>query len=540
MEPKEVKKLPAARALLYALGLKKEDLERPLVAVVNSFNEVVPGHVHLNELARHVKEGVREVGGTPIEFPTIGVCDGIAMGHEGMRYSLPSREIVADTVEDMIRAHGIFEGVVFLAACDKNVPGLLMAAARLDLPSIFVTAGPMMPGICEGKRVDVGEAFAADAQHARGVISDEEYEALIQSCCPGAGTCAGLFTANSMACITEALGMSLPGCATIPAIDKRKTEIARESGKRAVKLITDGLTARKIMNEKAFENAFVLDMAIGGSTNTVLHIPAIAKEAGYDFDLDRINEISERTPNIVKIKPSSEYLMVDFDGAGGIPAVMKELHRKGLLKDPPTVNDGLYLDGRAPDGKVIRSADNPYSKTGGILILWGSLAPGGAVIKYSGVSKNVPDPFTGKAKVFESEEATMEVLRKGEPEKQTVIVIRYEGPAGGPGMREMLYCTAAITGLGMDEEVALITDGRFSGATRGICIGHVEPEAYLGGPIALVEDGDEIRIDLTNKEVDLLVSDTEIEKRRKAWKPIENEIPPRGVLANYRSRILRS
>jgi len=539
MDPKEVKELPAARALLYALGLKKEDLDRPLVAVVNSFNEIVPGHILLNGLVKEAKEGVREAGCTPIEFPTIGVCDGIAMGHMGMKYSLPSREIIADMVEDMVRAHGVFEGIVFLAACDKNVPGLLMAAARLDLPSIFVTAGPMMPGVCGNRRVDVGEAFAADAQRARGIISDEEYEAIVQNCCPGAGTCAGLFTANSMACVTEALGMSLPGCATIPATDKRKAGITRESGRRIMKLIEDKVTARKIMNENAFSNAFVMDMAVGGSTNTVLHISSIAKEAGYEFDLDRINWISERTPNIVKIKPSSDYMMVDLDQAGGIPAVMKELHRKGLLKESPTVSGGLYLEGRDPDGKVIRSADDPYSKTGGILILRGSLAPGGAVIKHSGVSKDVPDPFVGRARVFESEEATMEFLRNEELEKGTVIVIRYEGPAGGPGMREMLYCTAAITGIGLDADVALITDGRFSGATRGICIGHVEPEAYVGGPIAFVKDGDEIRIDLKNRKVDLMVDEKELAKRRKGWMPIENEIPAGGVLANYRSRFLR-
>ncbi|MFQ6136382.1 MAG: dihydroxy-acid dehydratase [Candidatus Hydrothermarchaeales archaeon] len=536
MEPKDVKGLPAVRALLHALGLGEGEIEKPIVAVVNSFNEIVPGHVHLNEIVKCVKNGVIKAGGTPIEFPTIGVCDGIAMGHDGMKYSLPSREMIADTIEDMVRAHGIYDGIVLVAACDKNVPGILMAAARLDMPSIVVTGGPMLPGRFKGKRIDVKDAFAADGQYAKGVLSREEYEGIIRNCCPGPGSCAGLFTANSMACVTEALGMSLPGCATAHAVDDKKKSLATSSGRQVMKLIKEGITAKQIMNETAFENAFAVDMAIGGSTNTVLHIPTIAKEAGYDFDLDRINEISKKTPNIVKISPSSEYRMIDFDRAGGVPAVISQLRKRGIVKDTLTVHGGSWLEAEILDISVIRPIEDPYSETGGIAILKGSLAPNGSVIKESGVASDVPDPFEGFAKVFNSEEDATDFIKNERLEKGMVIVIRYEGPAGGPGMREMLYPTSAISGLDKDKEVALITDGRFSGATKGICIGHVEPEAYFGGPIALLRDGDKIRIDLKNRKLDLLVDGEELEKRREGWEPIEKEIPERGVLANYRAR----
>ncbi|RMF89278.1 MAG: dihydroxy-acid dehydratase [Methanobacteriota archaeon] len=538
MKPSDVKNLPAARALLYGIGLDDEEIDRPIVAVVNSFNEIVPGHIHLNELAEAAKNGVREAGGVPLEFPVIGVCDGIAMGHDGMKYSLPSRELIADTVEDMIRAHGIFEGIVFLAACDKNVPGLLMAAARLDLPSIFVTAGPMLPGEHKGACVDIHHAFAADGQFARGAITEEEYNSIIRSCCPGPGSCAGLYTANSMACVTEALGMSLPGCATAHAVHERKRRLATESGRRIMELIKEGVTARMIMNETAFENAFAVDMAIGGSTNTVLHIPAIAREAGFAFDLERINDISRRTPNIVKIAPSSDYMMIDFDRAGGIPAVISELKRKGAVVDTLTVHGDTWPEAAIVDEEVIHPVERPYSPTGGIAILKGSLAPGGAVIKESGVSKDVADPFTGVARVFDSEEDATEFIKKGDLEKGTVIVIRYEGPAGGPGMREMLYPTSAISGLGLDADIALVTDGRFSGATRGISIGHVMPEAYLGGPIALAADGDEIRISLRERRLDLLVDEDVLEERRRTWAPLEKDVPS-GLLSSYRAAFKR-
>lgn len=537
MKPEEIKKMPAARALLYGIGLDEEEIDKPFVAVVNSFNEIVPGHIHLNDLAEAVKNGVREAGGVPLEVPAIGVCDGIAMGHGGMKYSLPSRELIADMVEDMVRAHGVFEGVVFLAACDKNVPGLLMAAARLDMPSIFVTAGPMLPGEYQHSCVDIHHAFAADGQFAKGKLSEEEYDNIIRSCCPGPGSCAGLYTANSMACVTEALGMSLPGCATAHAVHEKKRRLATESGRKALELIKEGRTARMIMNERAFENAFALDMAIGGSTNTVLHIPAVAMEAGYEFDLKRINEISSRTPNIVKIAPSSDYMMLDFENAGGVQAVLWELKKAGIVKDNLTVHGGSWEEYEVLDRDVIRSVSQPYSKTGGILILSGSLAPNGAVIKESGVSKEVADPFIGVARVFESEEEATDFIKNGELNPGTVIVIRYEGPAGGPGMREMLYPTSAISGLGLDAHIALITDGRFSGATKGISIGHVEPEAYHGGPIAFVEDGDEIRISIKEKKIDLLVDKAELDKRKKDWVPLEKTVP-KGILSTYR-RLLR-
>jgi dihydroxy-acid dehydratase len=533
MDSSDVKKLPAARALLFGIGLDEEEIEKPLVAVVNSFNEIVPGHIHLNELAKAAKNGVREAGGVPLEFPVIGVCDGIAMGHEGMKYSLPSRELIADMVEDMVKAHGIFEGIVFLAACDKNVPGLLMAAARLNMPSIFVTAGPMLPGKVQDKCVDIHHAFAADGKLAKGKISEKEYNEIVRNCCPGPGSCAGLYTANSMACVTEALGMSLPGCSTAHAVHEKKRRLATESGRRIMSLIKDGVTSRKIMTEAAFENAFAVDMAIGGSTNTVLHIPAIADEAGYSFDLERINDISQRTPNLVKIAPSSEYMMIDFENAGGIPAVMWQLKKKNLIKDTLTVYGGKWGEAQIIDTMVIRPIETPYSRTGGIVILKGSLAPGGAVIKKSGVSDEVSDPFVGFASVHNSEEEATEFIKKSDLESGTVILIRYEGKAGGPGMREMLYPTSAISGLGLDTDIALVTDGRFSGATSGISIGHVEPEAFFGGPIALVENGDKIRISLKERKIDLLVGEGEMKKRKMRWKPVRKDVP-KGVLSSYR------
>jgi dihydroxy-acid dehydratase len=533
MNPREIKNLPAAKALLYGVGLDEEEINKPIIAIVNSFNEIVPGHMHLNELAAAAKNGVREAGGVPLEFPVIGVCDGIAMGHEGMKYSLPSRELIADIVEDMIRAHGIFDGIVFLAACDKNVPGLLMAAARLDMPSIFVTAGPMLPGEHQDKCIDIHHAFAADGQYAKGKMDEKEYNDIIRNCCPGPGSCAGLYTANSMACVTEALGMSLPGCATAHAVHEKKRRLATESGRRIMDLIKKGLRTRIIMNEAAFENAFAVDMAIGGSTNTVLHIPAIAEEAGYEFNLERINDISRKTPNIVKIAPSSDFMMIDFEKAGGVPVVITELKKKGIVKDTQTVHGSTWQAAQIVDEEVIRSVDHPYSLTGGILILKGSLAPNGAVIKESGVAKDVPDPFVGKARVFESEEAATDFIKNRDLKSNTVIVIRYEGKAGGPGMREMLYPTSAISGLGLDSEIALITDGRFSGATKGISIGHVEPEAYFGGPIALVKDGDEIRISLKERRIDLLVDTGELRDRKKGWAPVEKPVS-KGVLSTYR------
>ncbi|MFA6048811.1 MAG: dihydroxy-acid dehydratase [Candidatus Micrarchaeia archaeon] len=539
MTPLEVRNLPAARAALHALGVSKEDLQKPFVAIVDSFNEVCPGHLHLRGLAAEIKRGVRAAGGIPLEFGAIGVCDGIAMGHDGMRYSLPSREIIADSIEDMVRAHGIFDGIVIVPACDKNAPAQVMAAARLDLPAIAVTAGPMKPGKVAGKEVDIAAAFAADAQRARKTISEAQYEEVVCNACPGAGSCAGLFTANSMACVIEAMGLTLPGCATAHAVDDKKGKIAFESGQKIVQLIKGKVSARKILTRKAFLNAFAVDMAIGASTNTVLHIPAIASEAGVEFDLDEINRISAKTPNLLKLSPAGPHHMSDFDAAGGIPAVMKELATLKLLDESAlTVNGALreVLKGLSGtrDSAVLRPASNPYSKRGGIKVLRGNLSPEGSVIKESAVDASVPRRFVGRAIVFDAEEDATKYIKTKTVAPNSVIVIRYEGPKGGPGMREMLYPTSAISGLGLDTKVALITDGRFSGATKGLCVGHVAPEAYAGGVIALVKTGDSIAIDLEKQRLDLLVPAKEIAARKKKWKPVEKKVPLRGVLANYK------
>jgi len=540
MELKQIKHLPAAESLLYADGLKPEEIDKPFIAIANSYNEITPGHIHLNKLGEVVKAGVREAGAVPFEFHTIGVCDGIAMGHTGMKYALPSRETIADSIEEMIRAHGIFEGIVFLAACDKNIPGHLKAAARLNLPSVFVSAGPMLPGSYKGKKIGVKAAFEARAQFELGKISKEEYKQIVYSACPGAGTCAGLYTANSMACVTEALGLSLPMCATTAALDKDKERIAFESGKLVVQLVRNGLKARDIMTEDAFENVFRVDMAIGASTNTLLHVPDIAREAGFDFDLKRINDLSETTPNLVKLEPSSNYFMDDLHRAGGIPAVMAELHKKNLLHNTKTITDNIFNQLKSAENKnreVIRPIENPYSPSGGIAVLYGNLAEEGSVLKMSGISPHWPTVFEGKAFVFDSEEEVASFIAQGALEKESVLVIRYEGMVGGPGMREMLYPTAGISGLGLDTDVALITDGRFSGATKGACIGHMMPEAALGGNIALVRNGDRIRIDLNKKRVDMLLDEAELHQRKNELTIKLNKLPE-GVLKNYRKGFL--
>ncbi len=542
MKPDEIKRLPAAESLLYADGLKENEIGKPFIAVANSFNEITPGHIHLNKLVEHVKRGIREVGAIPFEFNTIGVCDGIAMGHEGMKYSLPSRETIADSIEEMVKAHSVFEGIVFIAACDKNIPGHLKAAARLNLPSVFVSAGPMAPGEYDGKKIGVKAAFEAKAQVELGKISKEEYKKIVCSACPGAGTCSGLYTANSMACVTEALGLSLPMCATAAALSEDKNKIAYESGKLIVKLVKQGILARDIMTEQAFENALRLDMAIGASTNTMLHVPDIAKEAGFDFRLERINELSEETPTLVKLDPSSEFFMSDLHEAGGIPAVMAELKPKGLIQDTATVQGSLFdrlANAELKDNKVIRAIENPYDKSGGIAILYGNLAEQGSVIKTSGISPKFPKVFEGKAVAFDSEDEANEFINSGKVEKGSVLVIRYEGPVGGPGMREMLYPTAGISGLGLDTNVALLTDGRFSGATHGASIGHIAPEAAVGGNIALVENGDAIKIDLDKRRIDLLVDEAKLAKRREKWgKDFRLKELPEGVLKNFRQRFL--
>ncbi|MFH0897664.1 MAG: dihydroxy-acid dehydratase [Candidatus Bathyarchaeota archaeon] len=536
MDAQEVKELPAARCLISADGVKREDVSKPFIAVVNSFNEITPGHLHLQRLGEKAKQGIRAAGGVPLEFHTIAICDGIAMGHEGMKYSLPSRETIADSIEEMIRGHGVFEGAIFIASCDKNLPGNLMAAARLNLPSIVVTGGPMMPGQYKGRRVGVKTVFEAKSLYERGKMSKKDYEDLISKACPGAGSCAGLYTANSMACIAEALGLSLKGCAATHAIDPCKEDIAFDSGKRVIELVRKGLRVKDIVTEKTIENALRLDMAIGASTNTILHISALTEELGLTFDLDSVNRISASTPNLVRLDPVSEYFMIDFHRAGGVSAVMAELNKKRLLHNTLTV-DGMLFDRLKGEGtlepQVIRTIENPYSKNGGIAVLYGNLAEGGALIKESAISPGFPNIFTGRAKVFNSEEEANTYLSKEEVEKGTVIIIRYEGKIGGPGMREMLYPTSAISSLGLDEDVALITDGRFSGATKGPCIGHVEPEAALGGNIALVKPNDRIKIDLNRKRIDLLISSEELAERRKKLK-INLKKLTRGVLRNYR------
>ena len=505
------------RSLLKAVGVKDEELKKPFVAVVNSWNEIVPGHIHLKELGEAVKRGVRASGGVPFEFQTIGMCDGIAMGHKGMKYSLPSRELIADSIEVMVEGHA-FDACVFISSCDKIVPGMLMAAVRLNLPSIFVTGGPMMPGKYEGKCLDVISAFEAVGSVKAGKMSEEEAKQIENLCCPGAGSCAGLFTANSMACMTEALGMSLTGCATVHAVDPKKIEIAEESGKKVLELLEKNITPREIMTKDAFENAITVDMAIGGSTNTVLHLTSIAKEADISLELDVFNKISKRTPNLTRIRPSGPHTMFDLDAAGGIPAVMSQI--KDLLHLDCLTVTGKTLGKNIANAKVlsevIKSRDSPYSEWGGIAILYGSLAPEGAVIKQSAVGS--VHFFEGPAKVFDSEEEAMDAILSGKIKPKDVIVIRYEGPIGGPGMREMLSPTSAVAGMGLADSVALVTDGRFSGGTRGLCVGHVSPEAAVGGPIALVEENDLVRLDLNSYRIDLLVDEEELKRRKKNWR----------------------
>ncbi len=537
MNSSDVKNLPAARALLYADGLKKEDFSKPFIAIVNSFNEIVPGHIHLNRLGEKVKEGVRQAGGVPLEFHTIGIDDGIAMGHSGMRYSLISRETIADSVEEMLLGHGIFDGAIFICSCDKIVPGHLKAAVRCNLPSVFVTGGPMAPGKSNsGKAMDVKDAFAARAQLDVGKISKEEYENIVCASCPGAGSCSGLFTANSMACIVETLGLSEKMCATTHALDPKKEEQAFNSGKLVMEMISRKLKARDLISKKSLENAFRVDMAIGASSNTILHLTDLAEEAGLKFDLKEIDRISNSTPNLVKIAPSSTYHMSDFHEAGGVPLILSELKKGKLIQNTPSV-DGMLFDkldevkNNYPD--MVKTFEKPISKQGGLLILFGSLAPKGAIIKAVGISSETPLPFVGNAKVFDSEEESLKFIESKKLNEMDVIIIRNEGKIGAPGMPEMLYPTSAISGIGMDAKIALITDGRFSGATKGLSIGHVEPEAALGGPIAFVKNGDKIKIDLDKKIIDLLISAAELAKRKKSTKIKLKEVP-KGALFNYR------
>jgi dihydroxy-acid dehydratase len=527
------------RSLLKADGLTDEEIARPLIAVVNSANEVIPGHLNLRNVADAVKAGVRMAGGTPLEFSTIGICDGIAMNHEGMRYSLASREIIADSVEVTVQAHA-FDAMVLIPNCDKVVPGMLMAAARLDIPAIVVSGGPMLAGRFQGRDVDLDTVFTAVGKVRAGDMTEAELAELEDCACPTCGSCAGLFTANSMNCLTEAIGMGLPGNGTVPAVYSERLRLAKRAGAAIMDLLERGITARRIMTPSAIRNAMALDMAFGGSSNTVLHLTAIAHEAEADITLDDWAAVSARTPNLVRISPASEYHMEDLHRAGGVPAIMAELAQKNLLDlDAMTVTGRPMRDTVAAavnlDTSVIHSIADAYYPEGGLRVLRGNLAPDGAVVKQSAVAAEMRT-HTGPARVFESEESAVEAILGGRIVAGDVVVIRYEGPRGGPGMREMLTPTSAISGLGLSNSVALVTDGRFSGATKGPCIGHVSPEAAVGGPVALVAEGDPIAIDIDAGTIDLRVSDEVLAARRSEWAAPAPKIGS-GYLARYAASV---
>jgi dihydroxy-acid dehydratase len=527
------------RSLLKADGLTDEEIARPLIAVVNSANEVIPGHLNLRNVADAVKAGVRMAGGTPLEFSTIGICDGIAMNHEGMRYSLASREIIADSVEVTVQAHA-FDAMVLIPNCDKVVPGMLMAAARLDIPAIVVSGGPMLAGRFQGRDVDLDTVFTAVGKVRAGDMTEAELAELEDCACPTCGSCAGLFTANSMNCLTEAIGMGLPGNGTVPAVYSERLRLAKRAGAAIMDLLERGITARRIMTPSAIRNAMALDMAFGGSSNTVLHLTAIAHEAEADITLDDWAAVSARTPNLVRISPASEYHMEDLHRAGGVPAIMAELAHKNLLDlDAMTVTGRPMRDTVAAavnlDTSVIHSIADAYYPEGGLRVLRGNLAPDGAVVKQSAVAAEMRT-HTGPARVFESEESAVEAILGGRIVAGDVVVIRYEGPRGGPGMREMLTPTSAISGLGLSNSVALVTDGRFSGATKGPCIGHVSPEAAVGGPVALVAEGDPIAIDIDAGTIDLRVSDEVLAARRSEWAAPAPKIGS-GYLARYAASV---
>ncbi len=517
------------------MGYTPEELDRPLIGVVNTQNEIVPGHFHLDSITRAVKDGIRSAGGTPVEFSTIALDDGIAMGHAGMRYLLPSRELIADSVEAMTIGHQ-FDALVLVTNCDKITPGVLMAAARLNVPAIVVSGGPMLPGVVRGKRADVTAAFEVTGKYIAGTVTPEDMEGLEERACPGCGSCAGMFTANTMNCMAEALGLALPGNGTIPAVDARRIRLAKRAGARIMELLEKDIKPRDILTREAFENAVAVDMALGGSTNTVLHLPAIAYEAGVHLDLASFDAVSQRTPYLCSMSPAGKHFLVDLDEAGGIQAVMKELSRKGLIhKDVITATSktvGENLNQVQVVGRdVIKPVEEPYRPQGGIAILFGNLAPQGAVVKAAAVDPSMLTR-TGLAKVYDSEDAAFADMMARKIQKGDVVVIRYEGPKGGPGMREMLMPTSAIVGMGLDKDVALITDGRFSGASRGAAIGHVSPEAAEGGPIALVRTGDSIEIDIPNNRLELKISEEEMARRRAEWKKPAPKVTT-GYLARY-------
>ncbi|MBQ7296414.1 MAG: dihydroxy-acid dehydratase [Clostridia bacterium] len=527
------------RSLYHALGLTKEEQSRPLIGIVSSFNEIVPGHVNLDKIADAVKLGVAMAGGTPIVFPAITVCDGIAMGHTGMKYSLVTRDLIADSTEAMVMAHG-FDGLVMIPNCDKNVPGLLMAAARLNIPTIFVSGGPMLAGRVDGKKTSLSSMFEAVGAYTAGKIDDEQLRICEENTCPTCGSCSGMYTANSMNCLTEVLGMGLKGNGTIPAVYSARIELAKHAGMQIMELVRKNIRPRDIMTEGVMRNAVTADMAIGCSTNSMLHLPAIANECGIEFNLDMANEISEKTPNICHLAPAGHTYMEDLNEAGGVYAVLREIAKLGLLDTSVMTCTGKTLGENIEnafnkDETVIRTVDNPYSKTGGIAVLRGNIAPDGCVVKRSAVAPEML-VHEGPAKVFDSEEDCIAAIYGGKIVKGDVVVIRYEGPSGGPGMREMLSPTSAIAGMGLDKDVALITDGRFSGATRGASIGHVSPEAVRGGLIAYVKDGDIISINIPEYKIELKVSDEEIAKRKQEM-PIKVKTDVRGYLARYAAMV---
>jgi dihydroxy-acid dehydratase len=523
------------RSLFRSMGYTDEELSRPLVGVVNAKNEIVPGHINLDKITEAVKAGVRMAGGTPIEFPAIAVCDGIAMGHEGMKYSLVTRELIADSVECMTMAHA-FDALVMVPNCDKVVPGMLMAAARLDLPTVVVSGGAMQPGRSGDRALSLTSMFEAVGAVGAGKMTEAELDEYERRACPGCGSCSGMFTANSMNCVTEVLGMGLPGNGTIPAVYGERIALAKKAGMAVMQMLENGTTARRIMTVKAFENALTADMALGCSSNTVLHLPAIAREAGVTIDLSMINRISEKTPNLCRLAPAGDTFIEDLYQAGGVSAVLMELAKKNLIhRELPTVTGktvGENIAGAVNrNPRILRPIENPYSPNGGIAILFGNLAPKGCVVKRSAVAPEMMK-HSGPARVFDGEDAVFAAIQEGRIQAGDVVVIRYEGPRGGPGMREMLAATAALAGRGLDKQVALITDGRFSGATKGASIGHVSPEAAVGGTIALVRDGDIIDIDIDNYSIQLKVSDEELEARRAGWKA--PSLPSgNGYLARY-------
>ncbi len=528
-----------ARSLLNALGYTKEEIKKPMVGIVCSYNEIVPGHMNLDKIAEAVKLGVAEAGGTPVMFPAIAVCDGIAMGHIGMKYSLVTRDLIADSTEAMAIAHQ-FDALVMIPNCDKNVPGLLMAAARVNVPTVFVSGGPMLAGHVKGKKRSLSSMFEAVGEYAAGKITEEDVTEYEEKVCPTCGSCSGMYTANSMNCLTEVLGMGLPGNGTIPAVYSERLKLAKRAGYAVMDMVNKNIRPRDIITKESILNALTVDMALGCSTNSMLHLPAIAHEIGFDFDISFANPISEKTPNLCHLAPAGPTYMEDLNEAGGVYAVVKELCDIGLINEDCMTVTGKTIGEAVKncvnrDPEVIRTVDNPYSKTGGLAVLKGNLAPDGSVVKRSAV---VPEMLKheGPARVFDCEEDAIEAIKGGKIVPGDVVVIRYEGPKGGPGMREMLNPTSAIAGMGLGSTVALITDGRFSGASRGASIGHVSPEAAVGGPIALVEEGDIIEIDINNYSMNLKVSDEELEKRRKEWKPREPRVTT-GYLSRYAAMV---